>query len=167
MSVENSNALKQLARTSLGALATVQSREAARAIDESSQWVSDRLVIQCCQDCGRGHYPARPLCPHCLSENLWWKSYANEGRLLSFTNLYITLNSLFREGAPWRIGLVAHESGTNLHVFLDSDNFHIGQKVAVFSLSDTVGEAVFFAADPDACGVQGATSLARKFSMLT
>lgn len=146
---ERSLATKQLARTSLGRVASqMAKRLASQNIggDGSGKWLMHGVIWQQCDECAAVCYPPRPLCPECLSEQLQWQQNTGGGRLLSTTRLHISLNKFYhlsgRGHEPWMIGLVAHDEGPVLFVFLDRSVLEIGSRIDFYTAPDITGESV-------------------------
>lgn len=158
-------ARQQLTRTVMGALMTAEAEKRADK-HQANGWLLEGAVWQYCHACERICYPAQPLCPQCLSDQLDWRQLAGSGTLLSFTNLHISFNDLFRGQGTWPIGLIAHESGPNCYAFLEQDFTEIGGNAALFTASDSVGQSVIIAVKPGDHATERAAILADKIATL-
>lgn len=145
---DKSDFLKPLDRSYYGSKAT---EEAIKATGRTSQdhstesWLLEGIVYQRCCNCHKACYPAQPLCPGCLSDQLEWHTSNQPGKVLSFTNLHFSFNEFYQERGPWPVALIASEEGPNLYAFLHSDDIKIGEEVKLFSLPDVIGEVVVVA----------------------
>jgi uncharacterized OB-fold protein len=162
-------AIKQLSRTPLGHAATQQAINLAgqnTGGDASGKWLMQGVIFQQCGKCTAVCYPPRPLCPECLSEQLQWRQNAGGGRVLSTTCLHVSLNKFYRladrEAEPWVIGMVAHDDGPVLYVFLDKSVMVVGSRVALFTAPDIIGESVIIGVSEDTLAIQSAGSIAAK-----
>ena len=70
-----------------------------------------QLVLPRCRDCDTVQYPLRELCRNCLGENLDWGPVPVEGKLLSWTLLYASVEPFYREHLPWPVGSVKLDCG--------------------------------------------------------
>ncbi|MEW5826915.1 MAG: Zn-ribbon domain-containing OB-fold protein [Candidatus Bipolaricaulota bacterium] len=48
------------------------------------------ILASKCSSCGVLQYPPRSDCPHCLGSAFEWVPVSGEGRLISFTSIYVT-----------------------------------------------------------------------------
>ncbi|WP_118135027.1 SDR family NAD(P)-dependent oxidoreductase [Oceanicella sp. SM1341] len=94
----------------------------APALGLTARAAEGRFALQHCAECGAVQYPPQEICAACLSGDLRWKDVAPKGHLLAGTRLSHSLEPFFqaRAGrpAPWRLGLVRHESGAVLTCFV-------------------------------------------------
>jgi len=160
---------EQLARTPLGQAATkfarnVSSQDSGR--DLPGSWLIQGVIWQQCEKCHTVCYPPRPLCSSCLSEQLQWKRSLGGGRLLSTTCLHASLNKYYqssiRELEPWKIGLVLHDDGPLIFVFLDKSVTGIGCRIALFTAPDVIGESIILGVGEGVCATQTAESIAAR-----
>ncbi len=166
---ERDLAIKQLSRTPLGHAATQLARILAgqnAGGDASGKWLMHGVIWQQCGKCTAVCYPPRPLCPECLSEQLQWRRNAGGGRVLSTTCLYVSLNKFYhlsgRDAEPWVIGMVSHDDGPVLFVFLDKSVMAIGSRIALFTAPDITGESVIIGVREGTLAIQSAGSIAAK-----
>ena len=166
---DRSLAIQQLARTPLGQTATQIARNFAKPDtggDASRKWLMQGVIWQQCGKCSAEFYPPRPLCPDCLSEQLEWRRNVGGGRLLSTTCLHVSLNNFYYRSArdiePWVIGMVAHDDGPVLFVFLDKSVSAIGSRIALFTAPDITGESVIIAVGEGNLEIESVSSIAAK-----
>lgn len=103
-----------------------------------------RFALQRCAECGTFAYPARDICPSCLSAELRITDTSPEGVLLTETTIEATQDPYFRERLPWRVGLVAMNCGPKIVCHLHAD-CRTGELVRVYFNLDKSGSAVAFA----------------------
>lgn len=103
-----------------------------------------RFALQCCAHCGSFTYPAREICPECLSTELAFVEAPRGGVLVSETTVRVPADVYFRERAPWRIGLVKLDCGPVMVSHLHGDCAE-GERVAMSLQLDKSGQAVAFA----------------------
>ena len=48
-----------------------------------------RIVSTVCKKCGKRYYPPRADCSACMEGEMEWKAIGGEGRLLTFTKIYV------------------------------------------------------------------------------
>ncbi len=72
-----------------------------------------RLVGRECLECGRRHYPPRPVCPHCGSRRLRDVVLPRTGTVETYTVIYTVMEG-FRDRAPHVIALVRLDDGTRV-----------------------------------------------------
>ncbi len=66
-----------------------------------------------CDDCGRPSFPPKPFCPHCWSRNVAWIELSGRGKLYAQTVVHAA-PSVFRDEAPYRVGIVDLEEGVRI-----------------------------------------------------
>lgn len=166
---ERDLAIKQLSRTPLGHAATQQARIVAgqnAGGNASVNWLMWGVIWQQCRECNAVCYPPRPLCPECLSEQLQWRRNAGGGLVLSTTCLYVSLSKHYhqsgRDTEPWVIGMVAHDDGPVLFVFLDKSVIAIGSRIALFTAPDIAGESVIIGVREGTLAIESAGTIAAK-----
>jgi len=103
-----------------------------------------RFTLQKCSHCGQFTYPAREICPECLSTDLPFVEAPRGGLLVSETTVRVPADVYFRERAPWRIGLVKLDCGPVMVSHLHGDCIE-GERVAMSLRLDKSGQAVAFA----------------------
>ena len=72
-----------------------------------------RLMAAKCQECGVELFPPKPMCTRCLSTNLKWVEVFGNGKLLSYTIIYIAPEKL-QKLVPYTIGIVELRKGLRL-----------------------------------------------------
>ena len=72
-----------------------------------------RLMAAKCTECGTVLLPPKPMCTNCLSTNLKWIEVNGDGKLQSYTIIYIAPEQ-FQELAPYIVGIVELEKGLRL-----------------------------------------------------
>jgi len=70
-----------------------------------------RLSIQRCDDCGDGHFPPSPICPHCLSEEQTWEPVSGRGTLVSWVTFHRAYWGGFIPDLPYQCCLVRLAEG--------------------------------------------------------
>ena len=103
-----------------------------------------RFTLQKCSHCGQFTYPAREICPECLSTDLPFVEAPRGGLLVSETTVRVPADVYFRERAPWRIGLVKLDCGPVMVSHLHGDCIE-GERVAMSLRLDKSGQAAAFA----------------------
>ena len=48
-----------------------------------------RILSTVCRKCGKRYYPPRADCSDCMGSEMEWKAVGGEGRLLTFTKIYV------------------------------------------------------------------------------
>jgi uncharacterized OB-fold protein len=66
-----------------------------------------------CKKCGKVHLPPRPLCSECFSNDFEWVELPQNGKLLTYTIIHVAPTQ-FQGMAPYAIGIVQLENGTNI-----------------------------------------------------
>lgn len=72
-----------------------------------------RLMTAKCTKCGTELLPPKPMCTNCLSTKLKWIEVDGDGKLVSYTIIYIAPEQ-FQELAPYIVGIVEFENGLRL-----------------------------------------------------
>ena len=72
-----------------------------------------RLMAAKCIDCGNELLPPKPMCTECLSTNLKWIEVDGEGKLLSYTIIYVAPEQ-FQDMTPYIVGIVELRNGLRL-----------------------------------------------------
>jgi uncharacterized OB-fold protein len=50
---------------------------------------SGRIMAKRCKSCGGKYYPPRADCAHCLESDMEWAEIPSEGKLLTFTQIFV------------------------------------------------------------------------------
>jgi uncharacterized OB-fold protein len=72
-----------------------------------------KLMAGKCTNCGKIHLPPRPLCDRCFSQEFAWVEVAPQGKLLTYTVIYIAPQQ-FQDLAPYAVGIIQLENGLKL-----------------------------------------------------
>jgi len=72
-----------------------------------------RLMAAKCNECGTMFLPPKPMCTKCFSTNLKWVELKKEGKMLSYTVIYIAPEQ-FQSMAPYTVGIVELQNGLRL-----------------------------------------------------
>jgi uncharacterized OB-fold protein len=72
-----------------------------------------RLVGRECKNCGRRHYPPRPVCPYCGSRELVDVELPRTGTVETYTVIHSVMEG-FRDRAPHVLALVRPDDGTRV-----------------------------------------------------
>ena len=93
-----------------------------------------RLLLQCCEACGKFiHYP-RIACPHCFSDRLGWRPASGRGTIYSFTVVHANAPSAFAADVPYAVAVIRLEEGVQMLSILvqcDFDALQCEQPVEV------------------------------------
>ncbi len=84
-----------------------------------------------CDDCMKLTFPPKPVCPHCWSTKVSWRSLSSRGTLYSWTRIHAA-PAAFASEAPYAVGIVDLDDGVRLACRLsDSEgiNPQVGQRV--------------------------------------
>ncbi len=72
-----------------------------------------QLMAGKCKQCGKLHLPPRPLCDKCLSQKFKWIKISKEGKLLTYTTIYVAPQQ-FQAMVPYSVGIVQLEGELKL-----------------------------------------------------
>jgi uncharacterized OB-fold protein len=72
-----------------------------------------KLMGAKCARCGAVILPPRPVCSKCFSHDLNWVQIKNNGKLLTYTVIYVA-SKQFEASAPYSIGIVKLDDGPQL-----------------------------------------------------
>lgn len=73
-----------------------------------------RLLIQECRDCGKKIFYPKKYCPECRSTDIGWVESSGEGKVYSFSTLYLGVHPKFEEDAPYTIAIIELNEGVRL-----------------------------------------------------
>jgi uncharacterized OB-fold protein len=93
-----------------------------------------KLVIRRCGACGRHHFPPRPLCPGCWSDDLHWVEASGEGTVYTFTVMHRAPSPEFAARTPYVVALVDLAEGPRMManiVGCATDELKLGDRVRV------------------------------------
>lgn len=79
-----------------------------------------RLETTVCEDCRKLTFPPKTFCPHCWSTKVRWTALSGRGTLYSQTMIHAA-PAIFREEAPYRVGIVDLEEGLRIATKVLSD----------------------------------------------
>lgn len=77
--------------------------------DLAPYWAGTReqeIRVQKCTDCDTLRWPPRPMCANCQSLNLTWVSTSGKGSLFSWTVVWHTTYSAYKEKIPFAVALI-------------------------------------------------------------
>lgn len=88
------------------------------------------FCLQCCSRCGYTRYPARWICPECLSEEFSWKPMQGKGAVETFTWYMESFDKRFTD-VPYNVALVRIAEGPRMitNVKCDFDTLEVGMPV--------------------------------------
>lgn len=72
-----------------------------------------RLMAAKCTECRTVMLPPKPMCTKCFSTNLKWIEIEGDGKLLSYTIIYIAPKQ-FQDIVPYIVGIVEFDNGLRL-----------------------------------------------------
>ncbi|MBE7635663.1 DNA-binding protein [Sneathiella sp. P13V-1] len=95
-----------------------------------------KLLVRYCNSCGNPHHYPRPICPHCGSDDTYFKEAEGGGAIYSFSVMW-------RAPVPYAIAYVTLD-GTDISMMTnivdcDLSKLEIGQKVKL-KFSETEGD---------------------------
>ena len=73
-----------------------------------------QLLARTCATCGRNHFPPRPSCPHCWSDQVTWQQVSGRGTLYTFSVVRENDLAPFGENLPYVPAIVELEEGPRL-----------------------------------------------------
>lgn len=92
------------------------------------------LMLPYCDDCGRPHLPAGPVCPFCFSDRLDWRRASGRGRISTFVVVHKAWFPAFARDIPYTVAQVELEEGPRLTadiVDAHAAKVAVGQEVEV------------------------------------
>jgi uncharacterized OB-fold protein len=102
------------------------------------------IELQTCAECGYVQYPEREVCGRCLSSQIAPGAVEPRGHVVSWTLLHASSDPWVRERGPWRIGLIALDSGPVLYAHL-AEGLGVGQRVEIAAVSSPHASGVWLA----------------------
>ncbi len=66
-----------------------------------------KLLVKCCNACGKAHFYPRAICPECGSDDTVWKDAAGTGRIYSYSVMR-------RADPPYAIAYVTLDEGVTM-----------------------------------------------------
>lgn len=83
-------------------------------IEQFCKWASQgKLMGGRCRKCSKIHFPPRPLCDGCLSNEFDWTEVPTKGKLLTYTIIHVA-PAQFQPMAPYAVGIVQLGDGLRL-----------------------------------------------------
>ena len=73
-----------------------------------------RLMVRQCAECGRPHFPPRPACPSCWSEDVEWRDTAGTGTIYTFSVVRENDLDPFAQALPYVAAIVELDEGPRL-----------------------------------------------------
>jgi uncharacterized OB-fold protein len=73
-----------------------------------------KLMLPCCDACGKFWFPPSQRCPHCLSSNFDWRETKGEGRIYSFVVYHRVYHPAFEADVPYVVAIVELDEGPRL-----------------------------------------------------
>lgn len=111
-----------------------QPREDADNTAFLSAWREGRLLIQCCESCGRAIFYPRPMCPHCWSDTISSRPADGRGTVVSYSLVHRPNDAAFDNEVPIILAEVELVEGASLIariVDCDASEVRSGRAVAV------------------------------------
>ena len=105
--------------------------------DARTYWAAaaeERLVVQCCDECGIYRFYPRPLCPDCASDQATWTEVSGQGSVHTFTIVHRAPNKEFQAITPYVIALIDLDEGPRMMANIlgnDAIEVAIGDRVRV------------------------------------
>jgi uncharacterized OB-fold protein len=72
-----------------------------------------KLMAAKCSKCNKVFTPPKPMCPYCDSTNLSWVELSGNGKLVTFTVVYVGPSELTNE-TPYIVGVVELNEGPKI-----------------------------------------------------
>jgi len=107
------------------------------------------FALPTCAACGQAHFPARDICPACLSDRIAAQPATRGGTVLAATRAEVPSLAYFRERSPWDVGLIQMDAGPQALAHLHPD-CQMGDRIALHLRLDKGGQAVLYAGPVDA-----------------
>jgi uncharacterized OB-fold protein len=76
---------------------------------------AEKIVLQCCAQCGYMRWPPALRCPECLSANTEWKEAVPTGVLVSHATYRRALSADTAGAIPYTVALVRLDDGPQLY----------------------------------------------------
>jgi len=73
-----------------------------------------RIDLPFCEDCGKPHLPAGPVCPFCLSRKIEWRTASGRGKVATWTMIRRGLHPAFRDEVPYNVAQIELDEGPRL-----------------------------------------------------
>ena len=72
------------------------------------------LRLPYCAECGQPHLPPGPVCPHCFSDRLEWRTASGRGTVSTWTVVHKAWFPAFEADIPYNVVQVQLEEGPRL-----------------------------------------------------
>jgi uncharacterized OB-fold protein len=95
---------------------------------------NERLLIQCCMDCGHHQFYPRPFCLQCMSTKVEWKQASGKGSIYTYTVNRRGANAYAAERVPYVVAMIDLDEGVRLMANLIDcriEDVRIGSRVQV------------------------------------
>jgi len=117
----------------------ISQTKVARFADDLAE---GKIMSTICKKCEKKYYPPRADCSECMSSDMEWKELKGEGKLVTFTKIYVApdhfavrqplmpFSSVVFEPAP--IGILEVEGGMRVMGWIpkvDLKKIHVGMKM--------------------------------------
>ncbi len=92
------------------------------------------LRMQKCLKCGKLHYPASIICPHCLHLESEWVKLSGKGQVYSFIVVQRQYHPGFAKEIPYTVAIIETKEGTRMLsnvIGCKPENVRIGMPVEV------------------------------------
>ena len=103
-------------------------------IDQFYKFLAEnKLMAGKCNHCGKIHLPPRPLCDNCFSREFTWVEIAGEGKLLTYTVIYIAPEQ-FQDVTPYAVGIIELQNDLKLPGIINTpmpEQLHIGMELCI------------------------------------
>lgn len=93
-----------------------------------------KLVMPCCNACGKVFFPIGPVCPDCFSQDLGWKQVSGRGKVSSFVVYRQAFFAFYKDRIPYAVAQIELEEGPrySANVFgIPAHEVRIGMDVEV------------------------------------
>ena len=76
-----------------------------------------RLVVQSCTDCNTLHYPPRPKCQDCGSDNLEWRETRGRGRISGYVVIHDSRMRVWWPEQPYNVAIIQLDEDPRITFF--------------------------------------------------
>ncbi len=95
-----------------------------------------RLMFQCCEDCGHCVHPPLGACPRCQSLRRGWVEAPREGRVFTFTWVHTAAHDSVADALPYNVVVIEFSALPGIRLVSnvidpDKDSLRIGQAVTL------------------------------------
>jgi uncharacterized OB-fold protein len=103
--------------------------------DLTTFWDATRektLLLPSCRSCAKAFWYPRPICPHCLGDEIDWRPAAGTGEVHAVSVMYRPANPLMADKVPYAVVLVELDEDVRLMsnmVGVDAASVVVGQRV--------------------------------------